>query len=865
MTTTDDRAVDSSSTWLGNAGSLVIGRLIVAVLGWIGTIIVARNLDTEEFGQFVFVFGLLGMMTIVTDLGLGRVALSGVMADREDRDRFAGTYVVLRSLLGLVGYVVAVLFTMVAGYSSEIVSATAVGGVVVIIATASHAYEIILQARLRLGVVAVASVVGRVAQLGLIAAAVVADGRLIVLILPAIAAEVVIAAIKVPRALRLQPMRYSVQPGLWWWLLKEAVPISLGTALATLYFRVDSIMLSKLADFTAVAVYGIAFKFVDLLHFLTLSVATPLLTVLVLAWPNRTRRFRMIVEQVSGLLAVWAGALVVGFWLAAEEVVVLLYGSQYIDADAGTATVVQLLVAGEIIAVASMVGLTVLTATGRHGPYPYIALAGLATNIGLNLWAIPRWGIIGAGVTTVATEVVVVVGMWRLVRRVPGLDLPPLRPLLRVVPAAAAGIAAGMAIDRIGPWPIAALGALMVYVGAVIAIGAYRPGTMLDIDDPLRDGPPPDDSDDGEDRPRSRPVVLVGHSRSASGAELVAVRYVDALLASGRTVRAVCPDGALADRLRDRGIEPVVIPELQLPQGPKPVAVVRLAARWIAAARILRHATADDDRLVVNGLLALPAVRLAGRAGAALWLVHDVVIRGDLRLVARASAKPLAAAAAVSQAAAAFPIALGIPTSVVRNGTSWPVDPAAPNAGQPLIVGINAKITPWKGHHVLFEAMADLPDLELEVLGGRFPKDAPYLHSLRERAANPDLAGRVRFLGHSDDPLEAMRPWSIAVSASVDPEAGPLAVLEAMSLGLPVVATAHGGAVEVLGDAGLLVEPDDIEEMRDALRRLSTDAELRRRCSAAGRAAISGWLTRESSDQRFLAAVDALDDRRLRR
>lgn len=456
--------------WLSNAGSLVAGRLMVAILGWAGTIVIARTLDQEAFGQFTFVFGLLGMMAIATDLGLGRIALSGVMPGVDDAGAFAGSYVVLRCGLGLVGYGLALGFTIVAGYPSEIVQATAIAGAVVILATASHAYELVLQANLRLGIVAISAVIGRTAQLALTAAIAVAGGSLLWFLVPAIVAEVVIGLVKVPRSLRLLSMSYHVRPRLWLKMLGEAVPISLGTALATLYFRVDSIMLSKLDDFTAVAIYGVAFKFIDLLHFLSLSIAIPLLTVLVKAWPNDLKTFRTTVRRTIALFAVLAGALLVHFGLFATETIELLYGSTY--RSGGVA--VQLLLVGEVIGFCSIIGLTVLTASANHRRYPLIALAGLVTNIALNLWAIPRWSFEGAAAATIATEVVVVVAMLVLIHRIPDLPGLALYPALLALGPIAAGVLAGVLAQMIAPWPVAAFAAFAFYGGVAAISGLAR-------------------------------------------------------------------------------------------------------------------------------------------------------------------------------------------------------------------------------------------------------------------------------------------------------------------------------------------------------------------------------------------------------
>jgi glycosyltransferase involved in cell wall biosynthesis len=97
------------------------------------------------------------------------------------------------------------------------------------------------------------------------------------------------------------------------------------------------------------------------------------------------------------------------------------------------------------------------------------------------------------------------------------------------------------------------------------------------------------------------------------------------------------------------------------------------------------------------------------------------------------------------------------------------------------------------------------------------------------------------------------------VSASIDPEAGPLTALEAMSVGVPFVATDHGGVTEVLGDAGLLVPPGDADALAAAITRLIDDEQLRQRCHRAGPSAIvARHLTAADQRAALLAILDEL-------
>jgi glycosyltransferase involved in cell wall biosynthesis len=305
-------------------------------------------------------------------------------------------------------------------------------------------------------------------------------------------------------------------------------------------------------------------------------------------------------------------------------------------------------------------------------------------------------------------------------------------------------------------------------------------------------------------------------------------------------VRCACGDGPLVEELVDAGIAHLPIPDLRLPSGSRAVGLARSLARSLVTAHRLRRASSRDEIVVANGVNVLPALRLARLPGRVLFFGHDVLVRPDRLRLARFGAGAVDVAVAVSDAVAVPLRALGIATTVVHNGTVWPVEPAPPRPPAPPVVGCTAVLTEWKGLHVLLDAMTQLArtDAVLELIGVAHPKDGAYEATLRARAEDPALAGRVRFLGTVADPLVPLRRWAVAVSASIDPEAGPLTALEAMSVGVPFVATEHGGVTEVLGDAGLFVPPGDATALAAAIDRLLTDDDLRDRCRAAGPAAI---------------------------
>jgi|GEM_PF-1102250 len=340
-------------------------------------------------------------------------------------------------------------------------------------------------------------------------------------------------------------------------------------------------------------------------------------------------------------------------------------------------------------------------------------------------------------------------------------------------------------------------------------------------------------------------LIAVTSTGQVSGAERVLLRTLAAAVEADWDVACLCPPGPLAAQVRATGARHVTTPDLTLGSGPRVLAALRMMLAWLRAARVLRSEAATADVVLANALLSLPAVRLAGLASVpAVWLAHDVVVARDRLMLYRWCRRALSLVVGVSEAVVAplRPVSarsgIGPVVDVVHNGVPYPVAPAHEWVDGPtgeVVVGLNALLTPWKGQEVLLDAVPLLdPGVRVEMLGGYLPKDDAYAAGLGRTILERGLGGRVRLLGHDDDPVARMRRWSVAVSASTDPEACPLAVLEAMSVGLPVVATDHGGSPEVLDGAGILVAPRDATALAEAINRLAADPALRAKNALLG-------------------------------
>jgi glycosyltransferase involved in cell wall biosynthesis len=183
---------------------------------------------------------------------------------------------------------------------------------------------------------------------------------------------------------------------------------------------------------------------------------------------------------------------------------------------------------------------------------------------------------------------------------------------------------------------------------------------------------------------------------------------------------------------------------------------------------------------------------------------------------------------------------LGTAVHVVPNGVPLDPTPAAHAVRPTLVLGTAARISPQKKLEDLLAAVrlaaVRLPPYELRIAGGVETGADEYAGQIRKLSAGLN----VRWLGELADPSAFYRDLDLFVMIS-EPAGCPNASLEAMSAGLPVVATDFGGASEqvINGATGRIVPRDNAAAFAAAILDYACNPQLRAVHGAAGRQRIA--------------------------
>jgi glycosyltransferase involved in cell wall biosynthesis len=334
--------------------------------------------------------------------------------------------------------------------------------------------------------------------------------------------------------------------------------------------------------------------------------------------------------------------------------------------------------------------------------------------------------------------------------------------------------------------------------------------------------------------------------------------------------------GEMPERVAALGIPVHRLPGGRLRQLPRTAAKIRALARLIRDEHIDVVVSNSGHPLIV----ARPAAWLARRPCA--WWVHIYdsrdVLRGEWLALAQQwlGADLLLANSEFTARAVRTSLPACPPVRTLRPGVDTDVFQPSPRAGrwarrelaledgEPL-VGMFGRLQTWKGQHVFLDAAsriaAQFPRCHFVLVGGSlFGLEAEYAAALRSRAAQPDLRGRVTFLGHRDDTPALLNACDVVVHASVKPEPWGLVVAEAMAAGRAVIASAAGGPREMIepGRTGFLVPPNDPPALAAALAQLLSDTELRATLGRAARQHAISLLDQRIHAEEFCAAMQQL-------
>lgn len=416
---------------LGSLVQLVI-RIVGLLCGAIVAALQARTLTVTDFGVLSLIFSISAMAIVLSDLGIMNTAVRKLATCPEQRSKTISGLLTSRFIMGLFlalfGFVASAL--LLESREALMAAALILAALPLGSLTATQA---ISQAELHF--VVVNTLLGLQNFLWLAAVVFLAwsDASLLEFAL----AFLICALIQSTTTWLLcgRGLRFSLRTGLseTWPLMRQALPIGIGSLAVTGYYRLTGIVLYANAGPEVAGNFSAAFRILDAMQAIPATLSATFLPLMSRYFSQQKNVLAATAWDLAlRLLLTSSVMLAVVIALLAEPIVEVLYGTKYASA---AGLLALLMIAFAPVCVGWLLT-GVITATGRVRAYAFVAVAVAIVSVAASLILIPIYGASGAALITVCTEFLVMTGLAVVVYRGTGLAIA-IGMLIRLSVAAA--------------------------------------------------------------------------------------------------------------------------------------------------------------------------------------------------------------------------------------------------------------------------------------------------------------------------------------------------------------------------------------------------------------------------------------------
>lgn len=399
-----------------NTAVQMLGLFVNVFTGLAITAMLARYLGTRGFGELNLALLYFSFAGVVVNFGYKAIIVRELSRKEGKEERNINAIITSGFLLQLASTIVAALglflYLSVKDYSNELTFQ-------ILLLSSAHFIDILMvfdpvfRARLRMVYSVYASIGYRLVHLVLILFCIYFGLSLTQIIFTywlSILSKVLLSYFFGSRLINLH---FRWDPNRMKSILNNSFFLGLSGCLWIVYYRVDTFMLDWLQGVEAVGMYSAAFRFVDYAFLLSGLVMTSVYPLMAERFPDNPIGLQRIYQKTIDYLAIIGGGLSLPFFIGAPYAVRLIFGDDY------TPAVPTVQVFGFIpllIFVNNACGHMLLVLGLQGKPMLSMRLLGVGMNVGMNIVMIPRYGYLGAAITTVLSEFILLIVTLAIIR-----------------------------------------------------------------------------------------------------------------------------------------------------------------------------------------------------------------------------------------------------------------------------------------------------------------------------------------------------------------------------------------------------------------------------------------------------------------
>jgi O-antigen/teichoic acid export membrane protein len=383
---------------------LFSSEVITITLGLIITIFIARYLGDSSFGKYSYAFAFANLFLIFSDFGITYFLIREVARDKKKTEKYFGNCLSLKFIFLSLMFLLTFIAINLIEKSKEIIILVSLATIAVFILNLGYFYKVLPQAYEIMQYEAIIRVIEKIILFVLIIGILTLGLGLTSIIIVYLFAFCVsfllfflVVSLKIGKFLPKFDFKF------WKIILKNSWPFWLTGLFMTIYFRIDTVMLSLMKTYDVVGWYNAALKLIEGLHFIPTLFIIVVFPAMSRFYIENRRYLQLLYEKTFKYLVILGLPIGVGTTLLADRLIFFIYKNEFINATIA----LQILIWAEIFVFLNFIIGYLLNSINKQRLFTLTTGICAFVNIALNLLLISKYSYIGAAIATVITQVCV--------------------------------------------------------------------------------------------------------------------------------------------------------------------------------------------------------------------------------------------------------------------------------------------------------------------------------------------------------------------------------------------------------------------------------------------------------------------------
>src|SRR5680860_258210 len=384
--------------YFANTGWMFFGQVLYLLLSFFIGAWIARYLGPEKYGTVSYVVAFVGLFAFVSSLGIDGVLRRELIDKPGDHNRLMGTGFRLKLFGAFIAFSLATIFSFYFSSGTDLVRPLiilyALNFVLHTPFIISNFFHAKVQSKIAIQAQLLAALTSSVLKVILIFSGAGIIWLIGIYVLDSLWQGLFLIYFYKKEGYRMSSWKFDrkLAKSLW----RDSWPLMLSAAAASIYLRIDQVMVGKIMGDVSVGIYAAGVKLTEVFYFIPGVIAGSLFPAIVNAKKTGSKMYFGRLKNLYALLALFAFLVAIPISLFAQPIISLVFGAQYL----ASAPVLQLYIWSSIgLFLGAGVG-NQLMAENRTREIFGINLAAMVMNVGLNLYLIPRIGLTGAALST---------------------------------------------------------------------------------------------------------------------------------------------------------------------------------------------------------------------------------------------------------------------------------------------------------------------------------------------------------------------------------------------------------------------------------------------------------------------------------